>query len=87
MASAVHIPESVVSDINPLLDMAKEGTVTIERGGESFQLVRQHGRPLSEILADPAIQWSNAVPDDQWGRDLEEIIASRKVPGYDPWAE
>jgi len=87
MASAVHIPESVVSDINPLLDMAKEGTVTIKRGGESFQLVRTTVRPLSEILADPTIQWSNAVPDDQWGRDLEEIIASRKVTGYDPWAE
>jgi hypothetical protein len=88
MASAVHIPESVVSDVNPLLDMAKEGAVVIERGGESYQLTRQPlGRTAAEILADPTIKWSNAVPDENWARDLEEIIASRKLPERDPWAE
>jgi hypothetical protein len=87
MASAVHIPESVVSDVNPLLDMATEGAVTIERGGRSYRLILQPGRAAAEILTDPTIKWSNAVPDENWGRDLEEIIASRKLPERDPWAE
>jgi hypothetical protein len=89
MASAVHIPESVVIDVNPLLDMAKEGAVTIERGGESYQLIRQPlGRTAAEILADPTIKWSDATLVEDWSKDLQEIIALRKTDPYrDPWAE
>jgi hypothetical protein len=87
MASAVHIPEADVLDVKTLLDMANEGAVFVERGGVAYQVARQPGRTAAEILADPTIQWSDAVPDEDWGRDLEEIIAQRKLPERDPWAE
>jgi hypothetical protein len=87
MATAVHIPEGDVLDVKSLLDMANDCAVIVERGGVAYQVLRQPGKIAAEILADPTIQWSDAVPDEDWGRDLEEIIAWRKLPERDPWAE
>ncbi len=87
MASAVHIPESVVIDVNPLLDMAKEGAVIIERAGESYRLIRQPGRTAAEILADPTIEWSNVTLDDQWSKDMREIHDENRRNDRDPWQE
>jgi hypothetical protein len=87
MATAVHIPEADVRDVKTLLDMANEGAVVVERDGVAYQVARQSGRTAAEILGDPTIPWSDAVPDEDWGQDLEEIIAQRKLPERDPWAE
>jgi hypothetical protein len=88
MASAVHIPESSIHDVKSLLDLARKGTVFVDTEEESFQIIRQRkARTVAEILADPTIKWSGAVPDENFAKDLEDIIAERKLPWRDPWAE
>jgi len=88
MATAVHIPVSEVRDVKTLLDMANEGAVVVERGGESYQITRRSGRTATEILAlmkdDPK---ANVAVDEDWAKDMEEIIARRhSEPDRDPWA-
>ena len=89
MASAVHIPISELSpEMKSLVDRALRGEeIVFDADGIAVRLARSYGRSTAEILADPSIAWSDAVPDDTWGADLEAIIASRKLPERDPWAE
>jgi hypothetical protein len=89
MASAVHIPISELpAETKTLIDRVLMGEeIVVDADGAAVRLSRSFGRTAPEILADPTIKWSNAVPDENWARDLEEIIASRKLPERDPWAE
>jgi hypothetical protein len=87
MAAALHIPESEVSDVKSLLDMASHGAVIVERDGVSYQVVRQPGRTAAEILADPTIPWSDVTLDDEFGQDLEAIRSENRKTDRDPWQE
>jgi len=89
MASAVHIPISELSpEIKSLVDRALMGEeIVFDADGVAVTLSRSYGRTAAKIFADPSIQWSNAVPDEKWTEDLEAIIALRKLPERDPWAE
>jgi len=87
MSSAVHIPKSDISDVKSLLDMALEGTVIVERGGESFQLTRRSERTAAEILADPNIKWSEATLDEGWSKDMQAIYEANRKNDRDPWQE
>jgi len=89
MASAVHIPVSKLSpETKSLVDRALRGEeIVFDGDGATARLSRAYGRSIAEILADPSIQWSDAVPDEGWAQDLQEIIAARKIPERDPWAE
>jgi len=86
--ATTHIPESDVRDVKSLLDLATEGAVIIDRGGESFHLVRQPGRTVAEIFSNPKLAEAIEALDEDWSKDLEEIIALRKTEPYrDPWEQ
>jgi len=85
MATAVHIPlEELSPDAQALLERAQSGDdIFVDGKGVGYKISRLPGRTAAEILADPTIQWSDTVPDEDWGKDLEEIIAWRKLPERD----
>ena len=53
----------------------------------TFRTLRTDFRPLSVILADPDKKWSDVVMDDQWGHDMEQVLAENRAHDRDPWAE
>ena len=88
MASAVHIPfDELPAAARELLERAGEnGELFIDGPGTGFKISKLPGRTVADILADPSIKWSGATVDEAWSKDLEDIIASRKLD-RDPWAE
>ena len=89
MATAVHIPIGELSpEMKDLVERARVGEeVVFDVDGVRLQLVRKFARTAAEVLADPSIRWSNVVPDERFASDLEAIVAARKLPERDPWAE
>jgi hypothetical protein len=86
MASVVHISEAGLSDAKSLLELARGAeAVIIDGDGESFRLSLEPGRTVAEILRDTGIFEKMNALDEDWSKDLEEIIASRKNEP-DPWA-
>jgi hypothetical protein len=89
VATAVHIPISELSaEMKDLVERARVGEeVVFDVDGVRLQLVRRFARTAEEVLADPSIRWSDVVPDEEFANDLEAIVAERKLPERDPWAE
>jgi hypothetical protein len=89
MATAVHIPiEELSAETRAFIERAETASdIVVDSAGERFRISRIPSRTLSEVLSDPTITWSNAIPDKEWGKDLEEIIALRKQEISDPWTE
>lgn len=89
MATAVHIPiTDLPLETKTLINRVLMGEeIVVDADGAAVRLSRSSARTVADILADPQIHWSDAVPDADWGRDLEDIIVSRKLPERDPWAE
>ena len=88
MSAIVHIAESDIRDLKSLLDMARKGAVVVDSEGETFQIVRQPGRTLTEIFSNPRLIEAMEALDEDWSKDMEEIIALRKTEPYrDPWEQ
>ncbi len=86
MSSTVHIQESALSDAKSLLDLARHGdAVIIDGQGVSFRLAKQSGRTASEALAMLHSPAADVALDEDWSKDMEEIIAMRRDEP-DPWA-
>lgn len=54
---------------------------------EIFRIPRTDFRPLGVILSDPTVEWSDVTLDDQWERDMTEVMAYNRAHDRDPWAE
>ena len=90
MATAIHIPiADLAPDAKSLVDRVLSGEdIVVDADGATVRISRIVGRTAAEILADPAIRWSTETLDEDWAKDLQEIIAMRHtVPDRDPWAE
>jgi len=88
MAAATHIPISELSpETKSLVNRVLVGEeIVVDADGAAVRLSRSHSSTLSEILADPNFKWSCAIPDENFAKDLEDIVAERKLPWRDPWA-
>jgi hypothetical protein len=89
MGAVVHIPVSELKDAKSLLDLARQGeAVIIDGDGESFRLFRRPGRTAAEIFSDPKLLEAIEGLDEDWSKDMEEILALRKTEVVrDPWEQ
>ena len=73
-----------VSDLRSLLARVRAGAeVVIERNAEAVAVLRPAApniRLLSESLRLANERGSNATLDDEFGRDLETVVSSRREP-------
>ncbi|HEY5330865.1 MAG TPA: hypothetical protein VIJ79_13340 [Acidobacteriaceae bacterium] len=89
MGTVVHISESELRDAKSLLELARQGeAVIIDGDGESFRLFRRPGRTAAEIFSNPKLLEAIEGLDDDWAKDMEEILALRKTEvERDPWEQ
>jgi DNA-binding transcriptional LysR family regulator len=76
-------------DVRAVLEKVQEGSeVIVER--EDHQAVavisspHRSGRPITDILRDARERHSTVTLDDDFGNDLEQIIASHQEPWNPP---
>jgi len=67
-----------------VLDKVRDGAeIVVERGSQPVAVIRppvRSGRPIADVLLDAKAQNSTETLDSDFGKDLEEIIASQQ-----PW--
>jgi antitoxin (DNA-binding transcriptional repressor) of toxin-antitoxin stability system len=88
--AVLHITEAELArDIHGVLEKIRQGAEIIveheHRPVARMTSVRGPGRPLSECIALADAHGSTVTLDDLFGRDLEEIIASRRDPLTSRW--
>lgn len=87
--AAMHIPlEELSADTRALLDQAKEyGELFIDGHGVHFKISRLPGRTAAEAFEIlRTLPEANVEVDDEWSKDMSEIIALRHTEPYrDPW--
>jgi antitoxin (DNA-binding transcriptional repressor) of toxin-antitoxin stability system len=76
-------------DVRAVLAKVEEGSeVIIEREDHRpvafISAPRRSGRPITEILEEARRRKSTVKLDEDFGRDLEEIIASHQQPWHPP---
>ena len=100
--ATIHFTEAEAArDLHAVLERARSGgQVEIESGSQTFRLsllapgggalpLPRYTEPrlLSEILADLEAHPSTATLDEQFSKDLEEVIRQSQNEGpFDPWA-
>jgi antitoxin (DNA-binding transcriptional repressor) of toxin-antitoxin stability system len=87
--ATVHMSEAeVASDLHGVLAKVQQGVeVVIERNHRPVAIIKPPqpvGRRVSEIIADLTARGSSAVMDDEFARDIEEGIKSRRQPWEPP---
>ena len=82
--AVIHIScAEAANDFDGLIARAGMGDEIIIEDASPVVLkraVRQPGRLLSEIIASAEARGSNATLDEDFGRDLEDIINSHQEP-------
>lgn len=84
--STVRITEAELArDVYAVLEKVQQGSeVIVEREDHRAVAVitppRGSGRPVADILHEAQQQNSTTVLDEEFGKDLEEIIASHQQP-------
>ena len=79
----------LVRDARAVLDMVEHGSeVIIERRDHSALAVirapHRSGRPITEILLDARSRNSTVTLDEDFGTDMEDIIANQQEPWIPP---
>ena len=85
----VHITEAELArDLHAVLEKVRQGTeVIVERDHAPVALIQpppRAGRPLSECIALAKQHGSSVTLDDEFGKDLEEVINSHPEPLSSP---
>ena len=83
--ATVHMSEAeVIRNFAAVLDKLRQGTeVIVERDAQPVALIKPpqfRGRPIDECIASAKAHGSHATPDEDFGKDLEEIINSHREP-------
>lgn len=78
----------VARDLHAVLAKVQEGVeIVIEQDRWPVAVLRaesRSGRPITEILRDARTRNSTVTLDEDFGNDLEEIIASHRQPWTAP---
>jgi antitoxin (DNA-binding transcriptional repressor) of toxin-antitoxin stability system len=86
----MHITETELTrDTAAILEKVRQGTEVIveheHRPVARITPVRGPGRPIAECIAIAEARGSKVTLDEEFGRDLEEIIASRRPLDASAW--
>jgi hypothetical protein len=88
-----HITEAELArDVHGVLEKIRQGAeIIVEREAQPLAVIKSpqlRGRPIDECIALASAHGSHATLDDQLGKDLEDIINSRREPLTPPeWDE
>ena len=87
--ATVHMSEAEVArDLHAVLAKVQQGVeVIIEQDNRPVAVLRaqtRSGRPIIEILREAKRRNSTVTLDDDFGKDLEEIVASHQTPWNPP---
>ena len=85
----VHTTEAEVArDLHTVLAKVREGVeVVIEQDSRPVAGIKApvvKGRKISEVIAALEASGANAVPDEDFGRDVEDGIRARRQPWNPP---
>ena len=83
--AVLHITEDELArDVHGVLEKIRQGTeIIVERGAQPLAVIRSpqfRGRSIDECIALLSAHGSHATLDDQFGKDLEDIINNRREP-------
>jgi hypothetical protein len=86
----IHMTEAEAArDFHAVLARVREGVeVVIEEGHRRIALVRSPeapGRPIEECIAIARARGSQATLDEDFAKDIEEIVATRKPLDTPAW--
>ena len=86
----VHMTEAqVVKDIAAVLQRVREGSeIVIEEGYRTVAIIKPvegPGRSIDECIAIAKTRGSGATLDEEFARDLQEVIANRKPLDTTAW--
>ena len=86
----VHMTEAELArDLHAVLEKVRQGAeVIIEDGYRSVAVIKPvegPGRSIDECIAIARARGSRATLDEEFAKDLEEIIASRKPLDTPAW--
>ncbi len=89
VVATVHMSEAEVArDLHAVLAKVQQGVeVVIEQDHRPVAVIRaqqRSGRPITEILREARQRNSQVTLDEDFGKDLEEIIASHQKPWNPP---
>lgn len=87
--ATVHMSEAEVArDLHGVLTRVREGVeVVIEQDHRPVAVIRAQnhsGRPITEILSEARQRNLAVTLDENFGRDLEEIVTSHQQPWTPP---
>ena len=87
--ATVHMSEAEVArDLHAVLDKVRQGVeIVIEQDHRPVAVIRaQHrsGRPIAEILREAKERNSGVTLDEDFGDDLEQIVAAHQQPWTPP---
>jgi antitoxin (DNA-binding transcriptional repressor) of toxin-antitoxin stability system len=87
--ATVHMSEAEVArDLHAALVKVQQGVeIVIEQDNRPVAVLRaqsRSGRPLTEILREAKQRNSSVTLDADFGRDLEQIVASHQQPWTPP---
>jgi antitoxin (DNA-binding transcriptional repressor) of toxin-antitoxin stability system len=86
----VRITEAELArDVHAVLEKVQQGSEVIveledHRAVAVIRPVRRSGRPITDILREAKERSSTVILDDDFGNDLEEIIAGHQQPWTPP---
>ncbi len=87
--ATVHMSEAEVArDLHAALAKVQQGVeIVIEQAHRPVAVLRaehRSGRPITKILREAKLRNSTVTLDEDFGKDLEEIIASHQKPWNPP---
>jgi antitoxin (DNA-binding transcriptional repressor) of toxin-antitoxin stability system len=87
--ATVHMSEAEVArDLHAVLAQVQQGVeIVIEQDHRPVAVIRaQHasGRPITEILREAKQRNSSVTLDEDFSKDLDEIVASHQQPWAPP---
>lgn len=84
MATVYMSEAEVARDLHAALAKVQEGVeIVIEKDNRPIAVLRaqnRSGRPIADILRDAKLRNSRVTLDEDFGKDLEEIVASHQTP-------
>ncbi|MGA3028119.1 MAG: hypothetical protein ABSF98_25495 [Bryobacteraceae bacterium] len=88
--AVLHISEAELArDLSAVLEKVRQGAeVVVEQGYQPVAIispVKGPGRPIDECIALARAHGSGATLDEDYARDLEEILAQRKPLDTPAW--
>jgi antitoxin (DNA-binding transcriptional repressor) of toxin-antitoxin stability system len=81
----VHMSEAEVArDLHAVLEKVRQGAeVIVERDAKPVAVIKApqfRGRPIDECIAEAEAHGSHATLDEDFAKDLEDIINSHREP-------